>query len=142
MRIAVYGLWHLGCVTAACLAEAGHHVVGLDEDAQVVADLQQSRPPLYEPGLADLIAQGLASGRLSFTTHPAEALQEARLFWLAVDTPVNDQDEADIAAVRARLGDVVEAILPGTLVLISAQVPVGFTRELEQAREGKGLRDA
>jgi UDPglucose 6-dehydrogenase len=142
MRIAVYGLWHLGCVTAACLAEAGHHVVGLDEDPHVVADLQQGRPPLYEPGLADLIGQGLTSGRLSFTTRPAEALQEARIFWLAIDTPVNDNDEADLAAVRARLEGVAGAIPPSTLVLISAQVPVGFTRELEQAWEAKGLRYA
>ena len=142
MRIAVYGLWHLGCVTAACLAEAGHHVIGLDEDPHVVGDLREGRPPLYEPGLADLIGQGLASGKLSFTTQPAVALKEARIFWLAIDTPVNDNDEADIPTVRARLEGVAGAIQPGTLVLISAQVPVGFTRELEQAWEAKGLRYA
>lgn len=142
MRIAVYGLWHLGCVTAACLAEAGHRVVGLDEDEHIVAELRQGRPPLYEPGLAELITQGLSSGKLSFSTHAAEALAQADILWVAVDTPVNDKDEADIDAVRARLEGVAPAIERGTLVLVSAQVPVGFTRGLEHDWQSKGLRFA
>ena len=68
MRVTVLGLWHLGCVTASCLAEAGHRVVGLDFDAKVVEDLQQGEPPLHEPGLADLIREqskhGLESNNL------------------------------------------------------------------------------
>jgi UDPglucose 6-dehydrogenase len=142
MRIAVYGLWHLGCVTAACLAEAGHHIVGLDEDERIVAELREGRPPLYEPGLAELIAQGLASGSLSFTTEPAEALAEAEIFWITIDTPVNDNDEAEIAAVFGRLKGVADAIPPGTLVLVSAQVPVGFTRQLKQIWTKRRLRYA
>jgi UDPglucose 6-dehydrogenase len=142
MRITVYGLWHLGCVTAACLAEAGHRVVGLDEEERVVAELRQGRPPLYEPGLADLIAQGLTAGRLSFTTQATEALAEAEIFWITIDTPVNENDEADIPAVLARLQAVADALRPGILVLVSAQVPVGFTRQLEQAWAGKALRYA
>jgi UDPglucose 6-dehydrogenase len=140
MRIAVYGLWHLGCVTAACLAEAGHHVVGLDEDERVVGELREGRPPLHEPGLADLIAQNLASRKLTFTTRPAEGLADAEVFWVTVDTPVNENDEADVAAVRARLDSVATAIKPGTMVLVSAQVPVGFTRGLERDWERKELR--
>ena len=54
MRVAVYGLWHLGCVTAACLAEAGHDVVGLDLNQTVVDDLGCGRAPLHEPGLDEL----------------------------------------------------------------------------------------
>jgi UDPglucose 6-dehydrogenase len=142
MRITVYGLWHLGCVTAACLAEAGHTVVGLDEDKRLVADLVEGRPPLYEPGLAELITQGLASRRLSFTTQPREALAEASLFWVAVDTPLNEKDEADIAALRSRLESVAPAIRPGTLVLVSSQVPVGLTRGLARAWQDKGLHYA
>jgi UDPglucose 6-dehydrogenase len=142
MRITVHGLWHLGCVTAACLAEAGHTVVGLDEDEDAVAELCQGRPPLFEPGLAELITHGLASGRLSFTTRPGVALAEANILWLAMDTPLNDKDEADLAVLRTRLENVAPVVRPGTLVLISSQVPVGFTHGLADAWREKGLRYA
>src|SRR5262245_28590864 len=84
MRVAVFGLWHLGCVTAACLARLGHHVVGLDPDAKVVADLRQGKPPLHEPGLPELIHEGTVGGRLSFTSDPAE-LRDVDVLWVAVD---------------------------------------------------------
>jgi UDPglucose 6-dehydrogenase len=130
MHVVVYGLWHLGCVTAACLARAGHTVAGLDPDARVLDDLRDGRPPLYEPGLPELVAAGLAEKHLSFPTDPAAALAGADLLWVTFDTPVNEQDEADVAFVRSRLEDVRPHLKPGTLVLISSQVPVGFTRSL------------
>jgi UDPglucose 6-dehydrogenase len=142
VRIVVYGLWHLGCVTAACVAEAGHRVVGLDLDERVVRDLQNGRPPLHEPGLDDLIDDSLANGRLSFTTSPADALANADVLWIAFDTPVNDEDEADVAFVRDRLEVVAPALRPGTLVLISSQVPAGFTRRLAEDWQGKRLHYA
>ncbi len=142
MRVAVYGLWHLGCVTAACLAAAGNQVAGLDLDEPVVEELRQGRPPLHEPGLAELIGASLSSGRLSFTVDAAQALREAELLWVTFDTPVNDRDEADVAFVRERLEAIADAIRPGTLVLISSQVPVGFTRALEQDWQARSLRYA
>jgi UDPglucose 6-dehydrogenase len=142
MRVAVYGLWHLGCVTAACLAEGGHDVIGLDLDADTVAGLEAGRPPLHEPGLAELLQAGRAAGRLTFTTSPVEALRNADVLWVAFDTPVDDHDEADVGFVRARLEQVADAVRPGTLVLISSQVPVGFTRRLERTWQEKGLRFA
>src|SRR5262245_28914700 len=113
MRIAVYGLWHLGCVTAACLANAGNHVIGLDLDKQVVGDLQRGQPPLHEPGLADLVAAGLSSRRLSFTANPADALRDTEVLWVAFDTPVNEQDQADVEFVRVRLEAIADQIPPG-----------------------------
>ena len=89
MRIVVQGLWHLGSVTAACLARAGFETVGLDPDAGVVARLAQGQPPLHEPGLPDLVAAGLAERRLSFSTDPA-VVASADLVWVAFDTPVDD----------------------------------------------------
>jgi UDPglucose 6-dehydrogenase len=142
MRVAVYGLWHLGCVTAACLARGGHHVVGLEADARVIADLRRGQPPLHEPGLPELIAEGMASGHLSFHTKPAEALAGADVLWVTFDTPVNDRDEADVDFVRARLEDVAADLKPGTLVLISSQVPVGFTRSLQRDWADRGLHFA
>jgi UDPglucose 6-dehydrogenase len=142
MRVAVYGLWHLGCVTAACLAEGGHDVIGLELDAATVAGLEAGHPPLHEPGLVELIHAGCTAGRLRFTTSPVEALRDAEVLWVAFDTPVDDHDEADVGFVRARLEQVADAVRPGTLVLVSSQVPVGFTRRLERTWQGRGLRFA
>ena len=141
-RVAVYGLWHLGSVISACLASAGRATVGLDLDADVVANLGRGKPPLFEPGLAERIQAGLASGRLSFTTQPEEALRDAEVLWVAFDTPVDDRDEADVSYVRDRLETVAGRIQPGTLVLVSSQVPVGFTGALERDWKGRGLRFA
>src|SRR5262249_45339438 len=129
MRVAVYGLWHLGCVTAACLAREGHVVAGLDPDPHVIDDLRRGQPSLHEPGLPELLTAGLDSKQLSFHTDPAAALTDADVLWVTFDTPVNEQDEADVGFVRARLEKVRLALKPGMLVLISSQVPVGFTRD-------------
>ena len=142
MRVTVHGLWHLGCVTAACLAERGHRVAGLDPDPAVVEGLKSGRPPLFEPGLAELIAAGVAAGRLSFTADPAEALRDAELVWIAFDTPVDERDEADVAWVRARLQAAGDAVPRGAMVVVSSQVPVGFTRALARDWAGRGLRFA
>ena len=55
MKIAVAGLWHLGSVTAACLAHANHDVIGYDADPETIEKLQQGKPPLFEPGLEDMV---------------------------------------------------------------------------------------
>src|SRR5689334_1911078 len=120
MRVTVFGLWHLGCVTAACLAEAGHQVVGLDLDEKVVGDLARGMPPLHEPGLAELTTSCLQAGRLSFTSDPHGTLRDTEIVWVAFDTPVNDEDEADVAWVRGQLERIADALSPGTLILISS----------------------
>lgn len=142
MRVAVYGLWHLGCVTAACLAQAGHRVAALDPDSRRIDELRRGQPPLHEPGLAELIATGLEGGQLSFHTEPAAALADAEILWVTFDTPVNEQDEADIDFLRGRLEEARAALKPGTLVLLSAQVPVGFTRAVRHAWRDVDVRFA
>ncbi len=144
MRIAVHGLWHLGCVTAACLAEAGHDVTGLDREGPALQGLREGRAPLLEPGLDELLQAGLRAGRLRLAPveEAAAALAGAELLWVAFDTPVDEQDRADVALVRAELEPLKDALEPGTLVLLSAQVPVGFTRALERDWTGRGLRFA
>src|ERR1700694_3053363 len=142
MKTVVYGLWHLGCVTAACLAHAGNEVVGLEADEDVVRNLAAGRPPLEEPGLVERIGAGLKGGRLSFTTDAASALRGAQVLWVAFDTPVNERDEADVAWVRGRLEAIADVIPRGTLMLVSSQVPVGFTAALEREWRPRGLRYA
>jgi UDPglucose 6-dehydrogenase len=139
-RIAVCGLWHLGSVMAAGLAECGHSVVGVEPDATVVAALAGGRPPVEEPGLPELLRAQIAAGRLAFTTSLPEGLAGVDACWIAVDTPVDDRDEADVEAVRQRVDDVARRLAPGILGVISAQVPVGFTAEVERTWRARGLR--
>lgn len=133
MKVCVLGLWHLGTVTAACLAAGGHDVVGLDFDATTVKQLQAGQPPLYEPGLEGLLQQGGAEGRLAFSTDVAEALDGREVVWVAYDTPVDDEDRADVAFVVERVKRLFAHLASGALVLISSQVAVGTTRRLEEA---------
>lgn len=132
MKVAVAGLWHLGTVTAACLAEAGHDVVGVDPDEAVVGGLQAGQLPVAEPGLAELTARHVAAGRLRFATGAA-AVADRDVVWVTYDTPVDDDDRADVAHVTSR----VEALFPhlraGAVVLVSSQLPVGTTRRLADA---------
>jgi UDPglucose 6-dehydrogenase len=130
MNITVLGLWHLGCVTAACGARH-FQVVGLDFDAANIAKLNSGQAPLFEPGLNELIAAGLAAKKLSFTTDPKIACAQADVLWLCYDTPVNEDDEADVDFVLANLRRALPHLPKGALVLISAQMPVGTCRKLE-----------
>jgi UDPglucose 6-dehydrogenase len=138
MKVCVVGLWHLGTVTAACLAAGGHDVVGLDLDGTSLAGLQAGQPPVFEPGLADLVKTGLAAGRLQFTADIAPALAGADVVWIAYDTPVDDEDRADVGYVVERVGRLYPYLSSGTLVLISSQLPVGTTRRMEQAYAASG----
>ena len=133
MKVCVFGLWHLGSVTAACLAGAGHSVVGLDENAEVIEALSHGRAPILEPGLDALLAEGLAAGRLRFTTDSAEAVKAASVLWVAFDTPVSEDDVADVGYVTSRVAALLPALPPGALVIVSSQLPVGSVRALEQS---------
>lgn len=130
MTVCVAGLWHLGCVTAACVAAAGHRVRGYDSDANVVRGLQQGEPPLFEPGLAELVRAGLAAGTLSFHTDAHAALRDADVLWVTYDTPVDEHDRADDAYVVQRVKEFFPHLRADALVLISSQLPVGTTRAL------------
>jgi len=131
VRVAVLGLWHLGSVTAACLASAGHVVQAYDPDERTVASLADGQPPVAEPGLADLIKRGVASGALQFTTQMAEAVREADVVWVAFDTPVDEDDVADVAFVERHVESTFPDLKDGAIVLCSSQLPVGTTRKLE-----------
>jgi len=131
MNVTVLGLWHLGSVTAACCAKH-FSVVGLDFDAVNVANLNAGKAPLLEPGLNELIAAGLASKKLSFTSDAKIACANAEILWLCYDTPVNDNDESDVESVLANLRKTWPHLPKGALVLISAQLPVGTCAKLEK----------
>lgn len=138
MKVCVLGLWHLGTVTAACLTAGGHTVTGLDFEMDTIHHLQQGQPPLFEPGLEELVKQGLANGRLHFTQEIAEAVTGAAVVWVTYDTPVDDDDHADVEYVVERVTRLFPFLENDILVLISSQIPVGTTRRLEQAYAATG----
>ncbi len=140
MRICVLGLWHLGTVTAACLASGKHHVMGLDFDEQVIENLSKGKPPLFEPELEELVKKGIAEKKLAFTTDIKKAVHGAQVIWVTYDTPVDDDDNADVNYVIERVSRLFPYIEAGQEVLISSQLPVGTSKHLEnlfaQARPG------
>lgn len=139
MKVCVAGLWHLGTVTAACLASGGHDVVGWDANAETIDRLARNELPVSEPGLAELVTRGAAEGRLRFTADPADALRDAEIVWIAYDTPVDDDDNADVAFVLRSVESLLPHVAGGALILISSQVPVGSTRALERRAAGRNI---
>ncbi len=130
MQVCVFGLWHLGCVTAAAVAEH-HEVAALDFDAANIAALKQGQPPIFEPGLSELIQAGISRGSLRFTADPGEALKSAEIVWITFDTPVNELDEADSESVERQIRRLFPYLRDDAHVLISSQLPVGTTARLE-----------
>ncbi len=131
-NIAVVGLWHLGTVTAACLAQSGHAVVGIDENVETIAGLKNGFSPVLEPGLNESVAAGISAGTLSFSTDFSK-VAGAQLVWITFDTPVDDDDNADVESVYERVKQLFPHIHNDALVLISSQLPVGSVRLLEDA---------
>ena len=132
MKVCVLGLWHLGTVTAACLASGGHQVIGVDFDESVIADLRLGKPPLFEPGLEDLVKKGIHAGALDFSTDLAQAVCEAQVIWVAFDTPVDDDDKADVEYVIKCISRLFPHLKAGQELLISSQLPVGTSKHLEK----------
>lgn len=137
MRIAVAGLWHLGTVTAACLAAAGHDVIGVDEDEALLAGLREGVLPVAEPGLEEIVRAEIASGRLRFSASFAEAAG-ADVVWITYDTPVDDEDRADIDFVHTRAMQLLEQMADGAVLLVSSQMPVGSIARLEREFAARG----
>jgi UDPglucose 6-dehydrogenase len=131
MNIAVIGLWHLGCVTAACLANASHSVIGYDPDVHTIQSLRNGKTPIFEPGLDDVVSQGMMAKKLHFTSDLND-LNQADILWITFDTPVDDNDIADVTFVMTQITSLFPYLKPHTLVMISSQLPVGSTRQLQQ----------
>ena len=131
MKVCVQGLWHLGSVTAGCLASAGHEVIGLDFNEDITRGLQSGRPPIFEPGLEEIVRAGLDSGRLRFVTCIEDIPGDIELLWIAYDTPVNENDEADTDFVVNQVKAVLPFLPHNATVLVSSQMPAGSVRRME-----------
>jgi UDPglucose 6-dehydrogenase len=131
LHITVLGLWHLGSVTAACLARH-HRVTGLDFDASALAGLKAGRAPLHEPGLDQRLAEGLVAGRLDFSADAA-SVAAADVLWVCYDTPVDADDRSDADWVLTRVDRALPHLRAGTVVLLSSQLPSGTCARLAAA---------
>jgi GDP-mannose 6-dehydrogenase len=170
MKVAVFGLGYVGSVTAACLAANGHDVWGVDVDTAKVDPITQGRSPVVEPGLDELMAAGVAAGRLHATTDPRLALDGADVSLICVGTPSTPSGSTDLTYIRRAVEDIATAsstaappasgfhsivirstVPPGTVDEVVASVLAehaggdGFTFGTamcpEFLREGSGLAD-
>jgi UDPglucose 6-dehydrogenase len=131
MKVLVIGSGYVGLVAAACFAEGGNQVLGVDVDAAKVARLRKGESPIYEPGLDELFHKHLASGRLTFTTDLKEGIADADAAFICVGTPQSEDGSADlrfVLAVGAQIGEAM-ALRPDTakplIIVDKSTVPVG-----------------
>ncbi|BAH53772.1 UDP-glucose dehydrogenase family protein [Rhodococcus opacus] len=131
MRCTVFGTGYLGATHAACMAELGHDVLGVDIDPGKVAKLSSGEVPFYEPGLADVLRRNIDAGRLHFTTSYAEAAAFADLHFLGVGTP---QKKGEYAADLRHVHSVIDTLAPlldrPAVIVGKSTVPVGTAADL------------
>lgn len=158
-QIAVLGLGYVGCVTAACLAEIGHRVTGVDRDAFKVESVRAGRSPFFEPGLEEIVERNVASGRLSASVSLADALADADIALVCVGTPSERNGNLALEQLR-RVSEEIGALLPGRgrplVVAVRSTVYPGTCEEIvapamkgaaavvsnpEFLREGAAVRD-
>lgn len=131
-RIAVIGSGYVGLTTGACLASLGHRVVCADVDAGKVARLSAGEVSILEPGLPELVAQGLAAGRLRFVVGAAAAVADAEVVFLCVPTPMANGGGADLSVVETVATEVRSLLPPGCVVVNKSTVPVGTAARTTQ----------
>ena len=124
MRIVVVGTGHVGLVTAATLASLGHDVVGVDGDPGVVAGLREGHCPFFEPGLDQLVDEGLESGRLRFEEVPAPPLAGAEVAFICVGTPGRPSGEPNLVGVEQVATTIGRCATAGMVVVEKSTVPV------------------
>jgi UDPglucose 6-dehydrogenase len=130
IKVCVVGVWHLGAVTSACLAELGYDVVGVERDSEKTEILNRGIPPIFEPGLPELMATHLKSGRLRYTADLADGMAQASYVIVAHDTPVDDQDNPDLSPITATFDEMGTVLEDDATIIVSSQVPVGTCQSL------------
>jgi len=130
-RISVIGTGYLGATHAACMAELGHAVVGVDTDAHKIGLLRDGIAPIAEPGLEEMLRRHVGSGRLRFTTDLRAAVDETDVHFVCVGTPQSSSGAgADLGAVEAVVDALAGAIRRDCLVVGKSTVPVGTAARL------------
>ncbi len=136
MKIAVCGLWHLGEIYSAGLAELGHFVIGMSDNARVIEGLKRNEPPLAESQLAPLLEKHQTSGRLVYSTD-WEYVKKCDVVWITFDTPVDNRDHVDTSIIFDCLAKAAPHLKDGVLLVVSSQLPVGTSAEIIRFVEKK-----
>ena len=132
MRIAMIGSGYVGLVSGACLADFGHDVICIDKNEDKIAALHQGVMPIFEPGLAELVAKNVREGRLAFSTSLQDGVKGADAVFIAVGTPSRRGDgHADLSYVYAAAGEIAREIDGYTVIVTKSTVPVGTGDEVE-----------
>lgn len=131
--VAVIGAGYVGLTTGACLAAMGHRVVCADIDEGRVARLRAGQVPFHEPGLPQMVRQGLDSGRLSFTADSAAAAAGADLVFFCLPTPSLPDGSADISKLLAAAAEIGPHLSPGAVAVTKSTAPVGSSQILSEA---------
>ncbi|OYN74354.1 UDP-glucose dehydrogenase family protein [Mycolicibacterium sphagni] len=131
MRLTVFGLGYLGATHAACMAELGHEVLGVEVDPDKLTKLRQGQVPFYEPGLPELLGKHIDSGRLQVTDSYETAADWGDAFFIAVGTPPKKgEDSADVSQVEAVIDNLVPLLTRDAIILGKSTVPVGTAQDL------------
>ena len=139
MKVTVFGCGYLGATHAACMAELGHAVLGVDVDADKIALLSDGRVPFYEPGLPEVLQRNLESGRLHFTSDYDEAAAFASVHFLGVGTPQKRGEyAADLRYVFAVVDELVQRLEGSHLLIGKSTVPVGTSVEIKKRIAASG----
>jgi len=129
-RVAVIGTGYVGTVAAACLAYIGHDVIAVESDSAKLNVLLSGRAPFFEPGLDSLIRDGLASGRLQFTSDFALGMDRSDVVFICVGTPSASDGTPDLSAVRAVTRSIALNLRHRHIIVVKSTVPVGTARWL------------
>ena len=133
MRMTVIGTGYLGATHAACMAELGHEVLGVDVDSAKIESLKAGTVPFFEPGLPEVLARNLESGRLDFTTDYQRVADFAHVHFLGVGTPQKRGSyAADLTYVRAVIEDLVPLLHGEHIIFGKSTVPVGTADDLQE----------
>jgi UDPglucose 6-dehydrogenase len=130
--VSIFGAGYVGLVTGCGLAKLGHRVTLFDVDHAKIARLQSGEPPFYEPGLADLLVEGISAGKLIFTTDKIAAIVNHRYIFIAVPTPMTASGEANLSYLHQAVADITSAATAETLVIVKSTIPVGSFNELSR----------
>lgn len=131
--VSVIGAGYVGLTTSACLASMGHRVAVYDIDSDKIAKLLNFEMPLFEPGLRELVANGLHTGLLRFSTDVASVTSDVDLVFLCVPTPQDEDGAADLTYVLAAARECGKYVKPGTVIVTKSTVPVGSVERIRTA---------
>src|ERR1700712_89577 len=123
-HIAVIGSGYVGLTSGACLASLGHDVVCGDVDADKVAALARGEVPILEPGLDEMVANGIESGKLTFIHGAAAAAKGAKYIFLCLPTPDGGDGRADLRIVHNVVAEIGPILDPGAILVTKSTVPV------------------